>query len=112
MSRQLVLALNTEMAEKYYFIEHTEDYSNVFVWVAPGSHTLTKLYISLYFYAPLFTEFELQKVFEKFNGNRASNNENINKVHDLPGHPSYLNIIVKHIYCYISQILGERLHDH
>ena len=34
-------AKNTEMAEKYYFIEHTEDYLNVFVWVAPGSHTLT-----------------------------------------------------------------------
>ena len=38
MSRQLVLALNTEMVEKYYFIEHTEDYLNVFVWVVPGSH--------------------------------------------------------------------------
>ena len=25
MSRQLVLPLNTETAEKYYFIEHTED---------------------------------------------------------------------------------------
>ena len=37
-----------------------------------------------------FTEFELQKVFEKLNGNRTSNNENINKVHDLPGHASYL----------------------
>ena len=41
MSMQLVLALNTEMAEKYYFTERTEDYLNVFVWVAPGSHTLT-----------------------------------------------------------------------
>ena len=41
MSRQLDLALNTEMAEKYYFTEHTEDYLNVFDWVAPGSHTLT-----------------------------------------------------------------------
>ena len=41
----------------------------------------------LIFYAPLFTELELRKVFEKFNGNRASNNENINKVQDLPGHP-------------------------
>ena len=41
MSRQLVLAPNTEIAEKYYFIEHTEDYFNVFVWVAPGTHTLT-----------------------------------------------------------------------
>ena len=40
-------------------------------------------------YAPLFTEFEWRKVVEKFNDNRASNNENINKVHDLPGHPSY-----------------------
>ena len=37
-----------------------------------------------------FTEFELRKVFEKFNGDRASNNENINKVHDLLGHASYL----------------------
>ena len=44
-----------------------------------------------YFYAPLFTEFELQKVFEN-NGNRTSNNENINKVHDLPGHASYFKI--------------------
>ena len=34
-------AKNTEMAEKYYFIEHTEEYLNVFVWVAPGLHTLT-----------------------------------------------------------------------
>ena len=41
MSRQLVLALNTEMVEKYFFIEHTEDNLNVFVWVAPGSRTLT-----------------------------------------------------------------------
>ena len=41
MGRQLVLALNIEMAEKYYFIEHTEDYFNVFVGVAPGTHTLT-----------------------------------------------------------------------
>ena len=41
MSRQLVLALNTEMAEKHYFIEHTEDYFNVFIWVAPGLHTPT-----------------------------------------------------------------------
>ena len=41
MSRQLVLALNTEIAEKYYFIEHTEYYLNVIVWIAPGSHTLT-----------------------------------------------------------------------
>ena len=41
MSRQLVIALNTEVAEKYYFIEYTEDYFNVFVWVAPGSHTVT-----------------------------------------------------------------------
>ena len=32
---------NTEMAEKYYFIVHTEDYFNVFFGVAPGSHTLT-----------------------------------------------------------------------
>ena len=40
MCRQLVLALNTEMAEKY-FNEHTEDYLNAFVGVAPGSHTLT-----------------------------------------------------------------------
>ena len=41
MSRQLVLALNMEMAEKYYFFEHTENYLIVFVRVAPGSHTLT-----------------------------------------------------------------------
>ena len=42
MSRKLVLALkHPEMAENYYFIEHTEDYLNVFVWVAPGSHVLT-----------------------------------------------------------------------
>ena len=42
MNRQLVLALNTKIAEKYYFIEHTEDYLNVFVLVASGSlHTLT-----------------------------------------------------------------------
>ena len=41
MSRQLFLVLNTEMAEKHYFIEHT-DYLNVFVWVVPGTHTLTK----------------------------------------------------------------------
>ena len=41
MSRHLVLALNTEMAEKYYFIEHTENYLKMFVWVTPGSHTLT-----------------------------------------------------------------------
>ena len=41
MSRQFVLALDTEMAEKYYFIEHTEDYFNLFVSVAPGTHTLT-----------------------------------------------------------------------
>ena len=34
-------ALNTEMAEKYFFTEHTEDYFNVFVWVDPGTHTLT-----------------------------------------------------------------------
>ena len=67
----------------------------MFVWVAPGSHTLTLSImhiLQLYFYAPLFTEFELRKIFEKFNGNRASNNENINKVHDLPGHPSYMYI--------------------
>ena len=96
------LALNTEMAEKYYFTEHTEDYLNVFVWVAPGSDTLTynqsctfyKLYINFYLYAPLFTEFELRKVFEKFNGDRASNNENINKVHNLPGHASYVRYSV------------------
>ena len=36
MSRELVLALNTEMAEKYYFTEHTEDNLNVFVWVCAG----------------------------------------------------------------------------
>ena len=36
-----MLALNTKMVEKYNFIEHTEDYFNVFVWVAPGTHTLT-----------------------------------------------------------------------
>ena len=41
MSRQLILALNTEMTEKHYFIEHTEDYLYVFVWAAPGTHTLT-----------------------------------------------------------------------
>ena len=41
MSGQLTLALNTEMSEKYYFIEHKEDYLNVFVWAAPGTHTLT-----------------------------------------------------------------------
>ena len=40
MSRQLVSALNTEMAEKYYSIEHTENYLNVFVWTSPDTHTL------------------------------------------------------------------------
>ena len=38
------------------------------------SCTFYELYINLYFYAPLVTEFELRKVFEKFYGNRASNN--------------------------------------
>ena len=41
------MALNTEMVEKYFFIEHTEDYLNVFVWVAPGSHTLTNSIIHI-----------------------------------------------------------------
>ena len=53
------------------------------------AYTFYKLYINLFFYAPLFTEFELRKVFENFNGTRASDNDNIYKVHDLPGHPSY-----------------------
>ena len=88
MSRQLVLVLNTEMAERYYFIEHTEDYLNVFIWVAPGLHTLAQsimhiLQVVHYTFMHLF----LLRVFEKFNDNRVSNNENINKVHDLPGHP-------------------------
>ena len=30
---------------KIFFIEHTEDYLNVFVWVAPGSHRLLFLII-------------------------------------------------------------------
>ena len=72
MSRQLILALNTEMAEKYYF-----------------TISFYKLYINFYLYAPLFTEFELRKVFEKLNGDRVSNNKNINKVHNLPSHASY-----------------------
>ena len=62
--------------------------------------TFYKLYINLYFYAPLFTEFELRKVFEKFNGNRSIN-ENINKVHDLLGHASYISFID---YLYILKV--------
>ena len=93
MSRQQVLALNTEMAEKHYFIEHLEEYLKC-VWFGlrrvcihrPNQLcTFYKLYMNLYFYAPPFTEFELRKVFEKFNGH----SEKINKVHDLPGHPTY-----------------------
>ena len=45
----------------------------------------------------LFIEFELRKVFKKFNGNRASNNENIDKVHDLPGHPSYVTLLQRNV---------------
>ena len=40
-----------------------------------------------------FSEFELREVFVEFNGNRASNNENINKVYDLLGHPSYMYLL-------------------
>ena len=34
-----------------------------------------------------------RRYFKKFNNNRTSNNENINKVHDLPGHASYVLLV-------------------
>ena len=56
---------------------------------------------------PLFTELEWWKVFEKFNDNKASNNENIIKVHNLPGHPLYIEKPAVMVYnsSYLSHIL-------
>ena len=76
------------------------------------SFTFYELYINLYFDAPHFTEFKLRKVFEKFYGNRASNNENINKVHDLPGHASYwFKIVTTRNDKYIRMIYELMLRD-
>ena len=63
------------------------------VHIPNQSCTFYKLYIKLCLLRTSFIEFEWRKVFEKFYANRTSNNKNINKVHDLPGHPSYVGIL-------------------
>ena len=71
------------------------------------------MYIKLYLLCTSFTEYEWWNVFEKFNTNRASNNENINKVHDLPGHPSYVVLEqIEALGADISTRYVRRKHEH